>query len=401
MVRNPSSVPPALASPLARPLAHPLAGPLPRPPAGILTGAVLAGLLAVGGCAGVSDPTGLLGGKSNTQGASAPAPLLPERAPDSGPSSPAAVIEEAFTLDGPILPVTRGQSRVETRADRRRTDAAVTFDNWLMRRLAPDGRSADIIRVDRGLVWNLVPARREYTECPIAGCPKGKPDDESKTPEQQPDRQRDPDCAVKLKANDLKVVPTGDRRTVNGFATERYRLDWLIELADEAGRTSANRVGLDLWTTPETGTVKEVQTITETFNRRYASALANANSPVARFLPKNITAAMGSLLRNIDPNDKQTLARWEAEMKKIRGYPMATTMTWSVEGRICGAGDGGSGQQPSAGLGGMLGNMLGGGRKADGGPTPLVTFSHEVKSLAVKPVPDAVFSPPADYRRSN
>ena len=372
-----------------------------------VTATLAAGALVLGGCAGMSDPTGLLGGKSGAEAGGAKpagetggtAPLLTERVADGGPAAPTAVVEESFTLDGPIMPVTRGQSRAETRVDRRRTDAAVTFDNWLMRRLAPDGRTSDIVRIDRSLVWNLVPAKREYTECPITGCRSGKQEEESKTPAQQ-EQDRQPDCPVKLTANDLKVTPTGESRNVNGFATDRYRMDWLIRLTDNTGQSTENRVQLDLWTTPETGAVKEVQAINETFNRRYASAITGGNSPVARFLPKNITAAMGSLMRNIDGNDKQTLARWEAELKKLRGYPIATTMSWSVDGRICGAGRGDAQQPSAASLGGMLGSMLGG-RKADEAAAPLITFSHEVKSLSVKPVSDSVFAPPTDFRRTN
>ena len=133
-----------------------------------VTATLAAGALVLGGCAGMSDPTGLLGGKSGAEAGGAKpagetggtAPLLTERVADGGPAAPTAVVEESFTLDGPIMPVTRGQSRAETRVDRRRTDAAVTFDNWLMRRLAPDGRTSDIVRIDRSLVWNLVPAKR-------------------------------------------------------------------------------------------------------------------------------------------------------------------------------------------------------------------------------------------------
>ena len=405
--------------------------PAPRSKAAAaLTGAIATVLLSLGGCSGMSDPTGLLGGAKreaggaqreaggaqreaggaqreaggNASGPAAPAasdgaqPTLAERPADSGPSAPTAVIEETFTLDGVVMPVTRGQSRVETRADRRRTDSAVTFDNWLMRRLAPDGRTSDIVRVDRQLVWNLVPTRREYTECPLGGCRSGKQGETTQPPADQP-QQREPDCPVKLTANDLKVQPTGDRRAVNGFQTERYRVGWMIQLTDDAGQSVRNQVDLDLWTTPETGAVKEVQTLNDAFNRRYAAALAGSDSPVARFLPKNVSSAMSSLMRNIDRNDKQTLARWEAELKKLRGYPIETTMTWAADGRICEAGRGAA-QPSAASLGGQLAGMLGG-RKSDGGPTPLITFHHEVRSLAVKPVADSVFSPPADYRRSN
>lgn len=385
---------------------HPRHGRLQARPAAAALLLLTALATALGGCAGVSDPTGLFGGKS----ASGPAPTaatLPERAADAGPSAPTAVVEESFTLDGPLLPVTRGQSRVETRADRRRTDSAVTFDNWLMRQLAPDGRTADIVRLDRQLAWNMVPAKREYTECPLTGCAHPTRDQPGK---QQPDGDTgktgrdEPTCPVKLVANDLKVAATGDRRTVNGFATERYRLDWLLELSDDAGGRSANRIGMDLWTTPETGAVKEVQTLNESFNRRYFSALTGGNSPVARYLPKNVTAAMSGLMRQFDGNDGQTQKRWETELRKIHGYPIMTTMAWSVDGTVCGGKGGGRGaaEQPSAAsIGSALGGMFGSRKSSDGTPAPLITFSHEVKSIAVQPVGDAEFTPPADYRKTN
>lgn len=364
----------------------------------LVTTLVAAALTA--GCAGIPDPTGLLGGGAQPQ-AEAPG-TLPERVAEAGPAAPTAVIEESFTLDGAILPVTRGTSRTEIRADRKRTDSAVTFDNWLMRRLAPDGRTSDIIRLDQSLAWQLVPARREYTECPLTGCTSGKPGEDGKADPQQP-KPHEPDCPVKLRANDLKVQATGERRTINGFETERMKIDWLLEIVDEAGGASANRIQVDLWTTPESGAVKQVQTISDSFNRRYLAALTTADSPVGRYLPKNLSTMLGSLMQRVDPDHRKSAARWESELKKVRGYPISTAMTWAVDGQICGKGGGQGGDGASAaGIASMLGNMLGGGKAgSNAGPTPIATFNHEVKSVTVKPVADAVFTPPADYRKTN
>jgi hypothetical protein len=378
----------------------------------IATASVAAGVavlaMTAAGCAGVSDPTGLFKG-SGDSGTAAPAPAaaaatLPERGPDTGPAAPTAVVEDSFTMDGAILPVARGQSRVETRADMRRTDSALTFDNWLIRRLAGDGRTSDIVRVDRKLVWTLDPAKKVYTECPITGCAVGerKPTEEPRP--DQPAKPSEPTCPVVLKSNDLKVDSTGERRTVNGFATERFQIAWTIELEDNAGRRSANRVQMDLWTTPETGPVRDVQAITDNFQRRYAAALSRGDSPIARYLPPNVAGAMSSLMKNIDPKDQRTLTRWGNEMKKVRGYPIVTTLSWTTQGAVCTDSASGqpSPQAAAAGIGGMLSGMLGG-KKADGSaaPAPLISFNHEVRSIVVKPVADNVFLPPADFQRRN
>lgn len=370
--------------------------------------ALLAVAVSFAGCAGLSDPTGLLGrGDSAAAPAAGAPPVLAERAAMTGPAAPTAVLEETYTLDGAIMPVTRGQSRVETRADRRRNDAALSFDNWMVRQFAGDGRSSDIVRLDRGLVWTLEPAKRTYVECPITGCvgsagkpaedPRGKP----KRPD-QPAAPEEPSCPVTVKTNDLKVAATGERRAVNGFPTERFKIDWTIEVIDGSGATNANWIRMDLWTTPETGPIRDAKAISDAFDRRHVSALTRGVNPVGGYLPPKVGSAMGALMKNFDANDRRTLARWAAEMKKINGYPIVTELSWTADGVVC-AGDGGgkaSPQAAAAGIGGMLSSILGA-RKADGAPAPLITFSQEIKSFGVKPVADAVFELPPDYQRRN
>ncbi len=359
--------------------------------------------IMLAGCAAVGDPTGLFSGSAPA--APAAGSGLAERPPMAGPAAPTVVLEESYTLDGAIMPVTRGQGRVETRADRRRTDAALTFDNWMIRQFAGDGRTSDIVRIDRGLVWTLDPAKRSYVECPITGCvvESGKPAGDDRRGQQRPDQPTappEPTCPVRVKTNDLKVEQTGERRTVNGFAAERFTLAWTVEVMDGSGAVSGNWIRMDLWTTPETGAVRDAKAITDAFERRYVSAVTRGATPVGQYLPPKVNGAMSALMKNFDANDQRTLARWAAEMRKIRGFPVMTEMNWTAQGEVC-VGEGAgkpSPQAAAAGIGGMLGGLFGG-RRADGSPAPLVTFSHEVKTLAVRPVADGVFDVPAEYQR--
>lgn len=359
---------------------------------------LLLGAAALAGCAGLSDPTGLLKGGDGAKPAAAG--TLPERPADAGPGAPTAVIEETYTFDGAIMPVMRGQSRVETRADMRRTDSAVTFDNWMIRQLAGDGRSSDIVRLDRKIVWRLEHAKKSYTECPLTGCvaPAG---DGKPAPERRPDEAKkppEPTCPVSVKVNDLKVDATGERKTVNGFPTQRFKVGWTIELVDGAGQRNGHWVQLDLWTTPEAGEISQAKAIADGFDRQFAAAMTSADNPVGRYLPPNVVGPMASLMKNFDAKDRATVARWGAETRKIQGYPIVTTMSWTTQGAVCTDAKGG---QPSAtDVASKLGEMFGG-RKADGSPAPLITFSQEVRTIAVKPVANAAFSPPADYQRKN
>ncbi|MGE0311888.1 MAG: hypothetical protein AB7P21_09765 [Lautropia sp.] len=366
--------------------------------------AVAVASIALAGCAGMADPTGLFSGGGAAPANPSTAAGLAERPPASGPAAPTVVLEESYTLDGAIMPVTRGQSRVETRADRRRTDAVLSFDNWMIRQFAGDGRSSDIVRIDRGLVWTLEPAKRSYVECPITGCVSaaGKPGASDKPAQRRPDEPAappEPTCPVRVKTNDLKVEQTGERRTVNGFAAERFKLTWTVEVIDGSGAVGGNWIRMDLWTTPETGAVREAKAVTDAFERRYVAAVTRGATPVGQFLPPKVNGAMAALMKNFDANDQRTMARWAAEMRKIRGFPVMTEMNWTAQGEVCvGSGAGTPSPQAAAGIGGMLGGLFGG-RRPDGAPAPLITFSHEVKTLAVRPVADNVFDLPPDYQR--
>lgn len=305
------------------------------------------------------------------------------------------------------MPVARGQSRTETRADMQRTDSAVTFDNWMMRRFSGDGRSSDIVRLDRQLHWHLDLARNAYTECPLTGCGTGSGKPAQPEKPEQGAKPMEPSCPVTVRSNELRADPTGERRTVNGFQTERYVVSWKVEIEDGQGGRSGNLVQMDLWTTPETGAIRDVKAIESQFGRRYADTLLKSAGPLGEYLPKSVASAMSMLSSRIDTRDLRTLDQWGAQLRKVRGYPILTTMNWTTQGQVCRDGSGGA-QAAAGGIGSMLGGLLGGRGQASsgssaggGGGAPLISFTQEVKSIAVKPVANAVFAPPAGFQRSN
>ncbi len=375
----------------------------PQGPRFIRTLGLTVAMIGLAGCAGMPDAGGLFGGSPAPASAPAASAPLPERTAEAGPSGATAVVESSFTLDGLILPVTRGQTRVETRADRQRTDSAVTFDNWLMRQVAGDGRSASIVRLDRSLTWDLALAKQTYTECPLTGCGTDKA---AQPKPEEAQRPKEPSCPVKITVNELNVEPTGERRVINEFSTERYQLSWRLELADERGGRSSNRVGMDLWTTAETGAIRDVKAIDERFGRAYLAALKQQSGPLSGFLPERVASALATLTAQMNANDRKPVERWAAELRKVRGYPIQTSLNWSSSGSVCG--DAGGAQSPAGGMaavGSMLGGMFGGKKDgaagADGAERPLLTFTQEVRSITVKPVADSVFAPPAGFKRSN
>lgn len=333
--------------------------------------------------------------------AAAPA-ILPEPPMAPPPANRTALLTTSFTMDGAVLPTMRGQQLVETRADMRRTDAVHSFDNRFLRAMGGDGRSAHIVRLDKNLLWTLNLAKQTYTECPLTGCRSaGQPPRDKPQPE-RPEKDTEPSCPLTLKKNELKATPTGERKAINGFNTERIQVSWVMELEDNQGRRNSNRVLLDLWTTPETGVIKDVQAIDQAFAKRYAAALQSGDNPLGRYVPGEVMNSMSALMGRIGPNAKATAATWANEFKKVRGYPIMTTLSWSADGNACGgaSASAGGGAPVGGGLGAMM-NSLMGGKPSDGGSGgPMLSYTHEVKSIDIKPVSDQWFVPSPGFQKT-
>ncbi|SHN35678.1 hypothetical protein [Rhizobacter sp. OV335] len=370
--------------------------------------ASLAAALALTACANVPNPFG---------GAAAPAPAgaeapaaapavaatLPE-VPSAAPAARTAVLNSTYAIDGAIMPVMRGQQLTETRTDMRRNDSVLSFDNRLLRTFAGDTRSSDITRLDRKLVWTQNIAKKTYTECPLTGCPRpAQPQPDKPKPPEQPSKPSEPSCPLVLKKNELKVVATGERKAISAYNSERFQINWVMELEDPQGRRNSNRVQLDLWTTPEVGAVKEVQAITQAFQSRHAAAVsAGGEHPFGKYLPKEVMGSMGALLRNLGGANAKTTAAWGNELKKVRGYPMAMTLAWTADGNACGDdASAARGNTSAPSVGSLLGGLMGGGG-GDGKPAggPLLSYSYEVRTLDVKAVSDGWFTPDAGFQRA-
>ncbi|MES2069617.1 MAG: hypothetical protein V4488_04665 [Pseudomonadota bacterium] len=342
----------------------------------------------------------------------ADAPAIPEPVLDGGKASPTAVLNASYSIDGIILPTVRGQQLIQTRSDMRRTDAVMSFDNRLLNAFAGDSRSADIIRLDKKLVWTLYPAKKTYRECPLTGCSKGATaTPEKNKPEQKP-APSEPGCPLTLKKNELKVLAGGERKTISGFNTERIQLDWTVELEDKQSRRTSNRVQLELWTTPEVGQIRQVQAVNESFQKRWMSALAMPEHPFGKYLPREVMVSLGGVMRGFSNKDAKAFAVWRSELKKVHGYPIAMSLSWNVSGNACGDEQAaGSAAQRSAipptSVSGVFSSLLGGmvedkakeaarGAAASGA---LLSYNYEVKTIEVKSVSDSGFSPDPAYQR--
>ncbi len=199
---------------------------------------------------------------------------------------------------------------------------------------------------------------------------------------------------------DLDVKPTGEQKTINGFACKQVIT---TITAREKGKTIEQSGGLvltaDSWLAPKIPAMKEILD----FDIRYAQQLMGADATIAA---EQMAAAMAMY-----PGLKDAMAKMQANKASLDGTPIATTMTMaavkSAEQVAQAKEQKSDEEQPSARLGGLMGGL--GKRiakKKDAEPSAdkdpsratFMTVNNEVLSVATSVDPSAV-AIPAGFRQ--
>jgi hypothetical protein len=278
------------------------------------------------------------------------------------------------------------------------------FTGAILSRVAGGSESATITRVDKGVYWNLDPKNKTYVERPIEAIKMGEPGKEK--PEQEKSKMR-------VTKSEFSVKKTGASETINGFPCEEYLVTWLLEMEDmETKAKSRSTMTNNLWTTPETATIRKVQAEERAFHKAYAQKLGLQISPEeAKQMGIETFATMsGASKQEIEKG----FAKVREEMAKIKGYPIRTVVNWSVEGDKAEgaekeekASSETSSQTPTS-VGGFLSGLSKGitqkvikDKSSTSGQKEGASFTstHEVKAIHADSVPAEVFEVPQGYSK--
>jgi hypothetical protein len=278
------------------------------------------------------------------------------------------------------------------------------FTGAFLSKLAGETETGTITRVDKALTWALDTKKRTYSETPIQ--PLKMPAAERPQREEKPEK-----ATARITRSEFSVKKTGAAETINGFPSEEYLVTWLLEMEDlETKAKSRSTMTTNLWTTPETATIKKVQAEEQRFNRALAKLLGSEiSSEEAR---KMGMAAMAAMSKASQEEIQKGLVRVKDEMAKIKGYPIRTVINWNFESE----GQEGAAREDSAardrptdisgGLGGLVSGLLGKAiqkkaeEKMSGGKgAPFFSSTMEVKSLSADPVSGESFEIPVGYIR--
>ena len=278
------------------------------------------------------------------------------------------------------------------------------FTGAILSRVAGGSESATITRVDKGVYWALDPKNKTYVERPIEAIKMGEPGKEK--PEQEKSKMR-------VTKSEFSVKKTGASETINGFPCEEYLVTWLLEMEDmETKAKSRSTMTNNLWTTPETATIRKVQAEERAFHKAYAQKVGLQVSPeeAKQMGIEAFVAMSGASKQEIEKG----FSKVREEMSKIKGYPIRTVVNWSVEGDKVedgekeGKSSSESSSQTPTSVGGFLSGLSKGiaqkvmkDKGSASGQKEGATFSttHEVKAIHADSVPAEVFEVPPGYSK--
>jgi len=359
----------------------------------------------------------------------------PDNVADNTPLNPTAVIEHQVVSNGikgffPFESTERQYVRANMRRDESVFKGTGTFSGYFIGTRS----GTEITRLDRKLKWSLNTDKEEYTECPLKGCLKPS---KQRPPDKQneakpPEAQHESGCTMHIAHTSFTVKSTGQKKSINGFDTDEYKVAWVVNLADNAARKSTSTLDINVWTTPMTGSMRDALGVEESFSRAYSGAVADTAKQ--QILPadavKLITAYLASSLK---PGDLDAFLNAGKQMEKIKGYPISTQLSWNLDGNACAPKETNNTEDKpsnSAGTGSLVSNVAGNAAQNKGdrpststsvgslvsGLTgifaqkkseemmkesekePMLSFTFEVKTFRIEPQHDSEFTVPRNYR---
>lgn len=332
---------------------------------------------------------------------------------DTTPLNPTAVIETHVSSNG-----IKGAFPFETddtvylRADRKRNASMFKGTGTFTGFLLGSHSGIRITRLDHGVIWKLDPDKKEYTECPLTGCvPSGQPPAEQASGGrgQQPHAQQQSGCAMRVSRSVFKVTPTGKTRNINGFATHEYQVSWVATLRDHKRRTSTSRLNLDMWTTTPDKAMRDAMKVEAEYKRARARATHMRHGHYNHeLLPDDANKLIMAYLANsLNRHDLKAFMRAGRQMRKIKGHPILTKVTWDISGNACNEDEQQQENSPApstpSGVLSGLSHMITGNKDESGsnksGGEPLLSLTVEVKQYQVAPEHDSLFQLPANYQK--
>ncbi len=246
--------------------------------------------------------------------------------------------------------------------------------------ISSDASGTDITRLDQDQTIRLNDKKKTYTVQSLAEERAILEQQQQQVAQSAPEAKEKEDVRLYAEVNEARR--TGEKQVINGFSTEQMliKITVLAENTKTQEKAVTFHITADLWIDPSQA---EAAKVSQAFYTARAKALGidpvMANNPYAKWL-ENIAA----------------------EMKKISGYPIRTTITFEGVADTAAVKEQKKDDTPPTSIGGALGGMFGRKKSApapaspNGGPV-LFTMMTEVLSISNKAPDASAFEIPAGY----
>lgn len=294
-----------------------------------------------------------------------------------------------------------GTSIKRLQADKQSDASSIKFTGAIMSFVAGATEQIHITRLDKSVEWNLNSKKKTYTEREIAPFNREELKDKEKKAEKS---------KVRIIRSEFKVKKTGESEQINGFPCQEYLVSWLLEMENiETKEKITNMMNSNLWTTPETASIKKLQAEEMAFTKAYVKKIGLTMKPeeMKQFGMEMFTKMSGASEKDMEKG----FATLKKEMGKIKGFPIRTVVSWNVESdkqaaaaREASSDDSEKPTNLTGGITGLISGFLGKKAKDSAKPdenAPLFSSTIEIKSISTDSVPSDTFEIPAGYTKDN
>ncbi len=232
---------------------------------------------------------------------------------------------EVEAAGGAAMFASNGEVHTQISGDKSRTESTTKMKSKLLGKIAGDGSTTSIVRLDKALIWNLEPKKQKYSELSFADIRNQM----QQTMTAMENAQGSPDQSLPVSAencswseSDIKVEHAKGKEKVAGIKTSKHTIRLQQSCTDpETGNTCDLTWVMETWLARKVPGEKEVLA----FRRGYAEAIGLDD------LMQQVQGPGQGLLKMFSGNWDELLDEFE----KMKGYPLRTVMQMGIGGEQC------------------------------------------------------------------
>jgi len=221
-----------------------------------------------------------------------------------------------FASEGDVLTQVSG--------DKSRTESTMKMKSRLMGAFAGGGNTANIVRLDKALTWNLLPDKKQYSEMTFAALKAQMEEARKAMQKSQANGAALPVSAEGCEWTDgnLEVEHPGGTEKVAGIKTKKHIIRMRQSCTDpQSGKTCDVTWLMETWLAKKVPAEKEVRK----FREAYATAMG-------------LDGVMGQIQGPGQGLLAMFANNWDEvvdEFEKMKGYPLRTAMQMGIGGEQC------------------------------------------------------------------